>query len=528
MTLMPFLAAQSETIYSRPPTKLNLSSARTFSLALFLVVLILNLVLLTKNYYWDGVFFAQVIEDARGVSSTLIHPSHLFDQLFELFIYRAVVAVGIHARALTVVQVANCFLSAATAVIFFRVCVDLFKSTYVSIVLTVVFAFSATWWRFSTDANAYVLAVLLLMACFYFLLPFRRPRPFLIALLHIAALTIHQLCVFFFPVAVIGIVLQSGAASSRQRLANAGKYALTVATTTVVIYYVTFHFAVGAWSLARFISWITYFSPEHGFAFSAWGNFVFSVRSHGRAFLGGRVAFLRDQPGHGIYALAAIAGVLTLAFIFQMLRHAQELRGAISTAVRRFRSLILLCLAWIIPYVIFLFFFIPENTFYRLFYLPAIVLLFGTWLSAAQSQQNHVRRFRGALFAAAFFAANLAFSQYPYAQTRANPPLELALKLNQAWPPGTTIYFAQANSDNSLVKYFNPSTVWIEAKPEFVRQAIAARSNGQTSIWLDSTLIDAIAATEEGKQWLASHTIEKPEYELVNSKYRIRFAQVKR
>src|SRR2546423_1259268 len=213
---MMFLTAQSETNDARPNQ--NILTTRSLSILIFAVVLLLNLLLLTRNYYWDGVFFAQVIEDARGVNSSLIHPSHLYDQLFEYFIYRAVVAAGMHARALTVTQITNCFLSAGTAVIFFRICTELFRSTYVSLVAAVVFAFSATWWKFSTDANAYVLAVLLLLGCFYFLLPTRQPRPFLVALIHAAALLVHQLPVFFFPVAIIGIALQSSDQPWRQRL----------------------------------------------------------------------------------------------------------------------------------------------------------------------------------------------------------------------------------------------------------------------------------------------------------------------
>ena len=503
---------------------------RRLTTLIVVVVLLLNLLFLTKNYYWDGVFFAQVIEDAHGVNAALIHPSHLFDQLLVYWLYRTVVSLGINARALTVFQISNCFLSAVAAAVFFRISARLFRSIYVALVATALFAFSATWWKFSADADAYILAVLLLLVCFYFLLPEQKPRPFLVAIIHVAAMLIHQLSLFFFPVALVGIIFQTRGRTRSERGLDLVKYGVTVTATTLVTYYATFRMIFGPASVARFVSWITYFSPEHGFTFSFWGNFIFSLRSQWRIMFGGRVAFIREFSNLWIYALAFVALALTITFLVVTFGRARELRSILAAAAafpKRFRDLTILCLVWIVPYVIFLFFFIPQNTFYRLLYLPAVVLLFGSFIAAAESRPNHLRRFRAALFASAMFAANLAFSQYPYSQARSNPPLQLAMKLNQAWPAGTTMYFAEFNSDNSLVKYFNPGTTWIKTTPEELKQQLSRRSTDESPAWIETTLIDRLDETAEGKQWLAAHTVAQPRYELVNSKYRLRFAQVR-
>ena len=471
-----------------------------------------------------------VIEDANGVNASLIHPSHLFDQLLVYWIYRAVVSAGIHVRALTVFQISNCFLSALAAAIFFRISARLFRSTYVALVATAIFAFSATWWKFSADADAYILAVLLLLVCFYFLLPDERPRPFLVAIAHAAAMLIHQLSLFFFPVALVGILMQTRGRPRKERALALFKYGVTVTAATLVSYFATFRMIFGSASLSRFVSWITYFSPEHGFTFSFWGNFVFSLRSQWRVSFGGRLAFIREFSNLWVYTLAFVALALTITFLIVTFGRARELKAALSAAAtfpKRFRELTILCIVWIVPYVIFLFFFIPQNTFYRLLYLPAVVLLIGSFIAAAESQLNHVRRFRAALFASAMFAANLAFSQYPYSQARSNPPLQLALKLDQAWPAGTTIYFAEFTSDNSLVKYFNPGTIWVSATPEELRRQLSSRSNSDRAKWIDTTLMDRLQATADGKQWLEAHAVTQPQYELVNSKYRIRFVEVR-
>ncbi len=502
---------------------------RRLTILIVVVVLLLNLLFLTKNYYWDGVFFAQVIEDAHGVNASLIHPSHLFDQLLVYWIYRAVVSLGIHARALTVFQVSNCFLSAVAAAIFFRVSAKLFRSIYVALVATALFAFSATWWKFSADADAYVLAVLLLLVCFYFLLPDQKPRPFLVAVVHVAAMLIHQLSLFFFPVALVGVLFQTRGRSRSERALDLVKYGVTVTATTLFSYFATFRMIFGPASMSRFVSWITYFSPEHGFTFSFLGNFIFSLRSQWRLMFGGRVAFIREFSNSWIYALAFVALALTITFLIAMFGRVRELRFALLAAAafpKRFRELTILCIVWIVPYVIFLFFFIPQNTFYRLLYLPAVVLLIGSFTASAESGANHVRRFRAALFASAMFAANLAFSQYPYSQARSNPPLQLAIKLNQAWPAGTTIHFSELTSDNSLVKYFNPRTTWIKTTPEELKQQLSHRSTGQSSAWIETTLIDELEETAEGKQWLAGHAVPQTQDQLVNSKYRLRFVEV--
>ena len=85
-----------------------------------------------------------------------------------------------------------------------------------------------------------------------------------------------------------------------------------------------------------------------------------------------------------------------------------------------------------------------------------------------------MRRYRAALFAAAVFCSNLTLSQYPSSQVRANPPLQLALTLNQTWPAGTTVYFASSNSDNLLLRYFNPGSVWVEASPDVLARDVSS------------------------------------------------------
>lgn len=496
----------------------------------FAVSFLAYVLLLTKNYYWDGIFFAQVIEDAPRINATLIHPNHLLDLIFEYVLFRTVRLLGFQARALTVLQLSNCVLAAAAVALFFRICLDWFKSLYVSLIVAALFAFSATWWRFATDADTYIGAVLLLLVAFYFLGPDHKTRPFAVALAHAFAMLLHQLCVFFFPVAIVGLVLQAKKHGSKNGARAALKYALLATALTVGVYYFVFHAAAGSRSLTRFGVWITYFSPENGFSFNAAGNLGYTLRSQVRVFLGGRAAFVREFGGPVIIGLAVVTALATLACVFRLLRHWKELKEALAAtaaSVSRFKLLTILSALWIAPYVVFLFFFIPQNVFYRLFYLPAMILLIGSALATIESSPNHIRRYRAALFALALCLANFTFSQYPYTQVRANPPLDLALSLNKVWPTGTVVYFVSPNTDGSLVRYFNPRTVWVQVAPaEFTRQ-VDQLPPTTPGAWLETSLVDQLEATADGRAWLASHAVRRADCELVNSKFRIRFYQLK-
>ena len=529
MTLKPRPTPSSKAHAREPDPGSFFTRPRVLLATLFAVTFLSYILLLTKNYYWDGIFFAHTIESAPRLNASLVHPSHLLDMVFQYVIYRAVLLAGFQPRALTVMQISNCVFAAVAASVFFRICMESFKSLYVSLVATALFAFSATWWKFSTDANSYVLAVLLLLLCFNLALPQRKPSPFRLAMVHVLAMFVHQLSVLFFPVAIAALIFQCRGLPRNDRIKCVAKYVLTVVSVTVAVYFAMFYLATGSLSVRAFATWITYFSPEHGFTFSVWNNLVYTLRSQWRVFFGGRTGFVRDLWGPVILTLVAVSLLVVLAFFGLMLRRVSELKAAVTTAIReraQFKPLTTLCIIWALVYIVFLFFFIPQNTFYRLFYLPALVTLVGKFLTTIKSSPSHVRRYRAALFVAAVFLSNLTLSQYPSSQVRANPPLQLALTLNQTWPAGTMVYFASSNSDNLLFRYFNPGSVWVEVSPDVLARDLSVLPPSGRSGWLETTLIEQLEATAEGKVWLNTHTLARPEYELVNRKHRIRFRQL--
>jgi hypothetical protein len=184
-----------------------------------------------------------------------------------------------------------------------------------------------------------------------------------------------------------------------------------------------------------------------------------------------------------------------------------------------------LCTLWIAIYILFLFFWLPHNTFYRLFYLPALILLAAWFISKRTPEASP--KYRLALFVAIMALANFLFSILPYSRVEKNPPLALAFELNKQWPAGTVVYYASENSDNNLVRYFNPKTEWKQLADlsQLESDVMSSSTQGKTT-WLETTAIDQILAQSNGANWLASHMKPDATRELVDGAYRMRFFQV--
>ncbi len=189
--------------------------------------------------------------------------------------------------------------------------------------------------------------------------------------------------------------------------------------------------------------------------------------------------------------------------------------------------MLLLSLVWAALYLVFLFFWLPQNTFYRIFYLPALILLSGLVISALRSEASR-SRWVTAAFVAAVALANFLFLIYPFSHVEKYPPLAFALEMNRKWPAGTVIYYGAKNSDESLVRYFNPTTRWLlrPASLEALETEVTNIHNSGGTVWLETTAIDQLTSTFEGARWLESYTEIESWRELNDRGYRIRFVQL--
>ena len=472
----------------------------------------------TKNLDWDGIVFAQAIEDATGANISLAHPNHLVYNFVGYDFYKLLRGFGADMRALTALQILNSILSAACATILFLILRDTLRSIYFTVCLTLLFALSATWWKFSTDANAYIPSVLFLLVSFYLVLPDRKPRPLLLALSFFAAMCFHQLAVIAFPVFALGVYLQDGALAIKPRFANALVFAVASFVLIVATYALVFYAATGSMDVARLVRWTASYSPDADTHFGLWSNLVYSLRGEVRLFFGGRMNLLRGLVSPavalpiGFFTSAVLSLVVAVGWNLATLK--RRWRGI--RLLPRQKTVLLLSLLWAVVYLVFLFFWLPQNTFYRLFYLPALIMLLGLGLSAFP-QGGYRRTYATALLVIAMGLANFLFLIYPFSHVEKYPPLEFALQMNREWSPGTVIYYGSQSSDAALIRYFSPGTQW--------RPLPAELPPAEDNVWLETSAIDRLSATAEGSQWLRTHTRPDSLREL-NGAYRIRFIAV--
>jgi len=387
------------------------SRSHIAALILVIVTAAIYLAFPTRVYYWDAIAIAQTIEDAGRLSPSLVHPNHLIYNFAGYLFCKLLRAFGADIRALTALQILNSLLSALCAGVLFTILLKTLRSFYFSICLTLFFAFSATWWRFSTDANAYIPSVLLLLISFNLVLPGRKPRPLLTALTFFVSMAFHQLAMLMLPVLALGVYLQDGPATLKRRALNAVYFSVVATALIAAAYGYLFYLASGSFDLAKLIRWTASHSPDADTKFGLWSNLQYSLSGHVRLFFGGRLNVLKNLLNPAIVVLLLCLLSAVLFFIFKVFRNLRAIKVRLET---RQKTVLLLSLLWTGVYVVFFYFWLPQNTFYRLFYLPALILVFGLALASVRNARAESRALLA--FVIAMALANFIFLIYPSAR----------------------------------------------------------------------------------------------------------------
>jgi hypothetical protein len=413
---------------------------------------IVYLVFPTRQYYWDGLSFAINIEHTPGWRE-LVSVHHL---LYNLLGYAEYSLFHQMVRALYLLQWTNCLAGGVLVWAAWRLFRALDVPAAHAVGSMALLAAAATFWKFTTDVDSYILANLFLVAC-YLSIPRSTVRG---ALWHVAALTMHQLSALFYPVALALLWRRSGKRFWR----DAALYTLIAAGGTLALY--------GAgWGVARprpaptFFAWITYHSAIP-FSFDVLRNAGWLLLGTARLFVGGKLT-------PSAYVLGPVVAVLLIAGIWTI--RGEKARPAISLPGP--------ILIWIGSYVLFLFFWEPYNTFYRLFYLVPLVTTIAIVMSGFPVRSL-------ALLTAALVFWNFAQFIYPNTRIENNPPLAVALRQQKDWPSGTGVIYAKFFPDLWTISYFNPQVSWIAVEqPDPPRVAEVARDFARNGgrVYLDWT-----------------------------------------
>lgn len=457
------------------------------------------LALPTRNYYWDGVAFAIDIEKHPATAS-LLHPSHLLYELWGAWLYGQSEHWGVHTRALFLMQAANS-LTAGLCVVLLYKCLRLRRvPAPLAIPMALIFAFSATWWRFATDADAYVPSVFL-MLCAYLLI--HRPKTIVLAgFAHAGAMAFHELAFLLLPVALVSL------RKSRRRMCV---YTVSAVIPAVAAYVFAYISLTGKVALFGLLSWATSHSPDSGFSFHPPTNIALSIRGTFRLFFGGRPG---DFAGDGI-SWAALLAFLAAAVLWCAGSWRAAREGAEHPPAARHLWI------WAGVYAAFLFVWLPQNTFYRLFYLPALIMIVATMLRDGPRTRRATW-----LFVPVVLLWNFVFAIYPQSRPQFNEPLRFALAAQKIWAAGTPIVFHRFHPDLWIISYFNPQGSWIGIERSDVgqlEQELGRARSQKSPLWLEETAYSLISANPDGQRWLAVHERPGELLEFRDEKHHFRF-----
>jgi hypothetical protein len=501
----------------------------------FIAALILPVYLAfpTRNYNWDGIDFALAIENSGAFVPALIHPHHLIYNAFGLGVHRVLQGIGYDLRAIQSLQIANSILGALSVGLLFTLLREMLRSAYLSGMLIALFAFSATWWRYSTDASPYVPSILLLLACANLALTARTPWPFTLALLHSISMCFHQIAVLFYPVIVLALFCHRADLTRRDRGRAVLKYTVSACSLTALAYFYGFHLQTGKLSLPAFLAWITSYlhgAHSYSFGFDLWSNLGYTLRGHLRLFFGGRIAWIQGLINLSVGGLIASLFAVMAVFLLNMFRCA---RGRSSTAVLelpkdQYPHLTRICALWIAVYLSFLFFWYPHFTPYRMFYLPALLLLVGTVLARYRILCEPTRKWCATMFVAGLTISNFLFLIFPLSHVDRNPPLAFTMESTRGWPAGTVVYYQQMNSDNQMLRYFGPRTTWkkVASVNDIPEPEIENAYRAGSSVWMETSAYEQLLSPAGDLHWVSDHTRVSCRHELITQKYRIRLVQL--
>ena len=158
--------------------------------------------------------------------------------------------------------------------------------------------------------------------------------------------------------------------------------------------------------------------------------------------------------------------------------------------------------AWIVVYAAFLFIWLPQNTFYRLFYLPPLLL------AMMALAQKHSQRAPVVLVAALIGLWNFDFLIYPQSRQEFNPSLSFALSVKDRWEGGTPVVFARFHPDLWTISYFTQQASWIGLKAPDVAEVnhyLAYARTQEGTLWLEETAYQMLEQDPLGKRWLENH-----------------------
>jgi hypothetical protein len=472
----------------------------------------------THSYYWDGVSFALAIENVYKTTApfgALFHPNHLVYNLFGYWIFSGLQTLGVMTRALWVLQGINIVISVWCGYVVFRIAEYSFRSIAVAYYCWFLFAFGALWWEFSTNADAYIIATFCLVLGFFCIVTRGVRYLPIVCVVHVLAMIVHELSLFFLVPVILSLWLEPGI-TMRRRVFFSAAYCASAALLVASAYY--FCFSLAPHAANSLLSWAGSHADDAHFTYSLKSGIVVNALSYIKLFLGGKFssvyAYL-SMPT--LISLVAVAVGVAYSVVLFRRNKKTHYSDTVSNSEPSRRCFVL-SISWVLPYVIFLSIWLPQNGFYKLMIWPPLVLLLGRCLSLRP------RIISGAAaLLVAMVGWNFAAYVYPRSHDSATPVVAFAKMMNAQLPRGTVIYYTSFVPDDWYLQYFTPRTEWRHlnaSEPILVPQSTSPL---HPRVCFETTALELLTAQahESGNTFLLRLSSEY-KWDLVSPKYNVR------
>ena len=343
----------------------------------------------TRKYYFDGVVFAAIIE--HGPWEALFNPHHLlYTWLFYALRNALESLTGREIKALYLMQWANIALGAIGVGLIWRLVRRLVEDDGLAILVVLLGCFSFTWWHYTTDADVYIVSTLFLILAadrLEWIIRHRKPAPrdfVWIGALHAGSILFHQLNVFWIVCVAGCLIFRAIEGSRSQRWRWWWIYLAGMGLPVAAAYLAIGTLALGHTDPASFGYWITQYGHEPSYWISNWKeiplgtlNGYLMVFFHRPSITPGILKYdliLALEEGRFWKGMIKkVFGFYSLGFLFFCyLAALYNLRKFAAQFPRR----AIFLFSWLAPYVIFQFFFMPLNYFYKLFIFVPLLTAF--------------------------------------------------------------------------------------------------------------------------------------------------------
>ena len=395
---------------------------------------ILYIPLPTRMFYIDGVYYAEHLENVPFHVNGF-HPHHLLYLPVMHALYSVFHAFIPSLRALTFLLVVSAVCGAVTLFAFGVFLRNLGHSIFTRLSGMILLGSAYTFWHHSSDANIYIPAHLLVLVVILLVFSDRfyesKSLQILTGILLAFAGLMHQIAL----VALVPLSLYIIARGNKDKFKLVLRFIVSTLLVIFIAYPAVFAIYHGDVSptAENFITWIGAFTQTtHDFSYNEEHNgdiIQSNARGHTNAFFALKPLELilfdnstgDDLKSRRMYRYLLVLTIFSVAYyIGVVLRARKGDRKSAGTFI-----LFLYLLYFILTGI-----FMPENHFYRIFYLPALIAIWAGSVSSLPKEYRTVLKPFLVIALIAFFISNFTKGIYPEAKASSNPYLQMAKQID--------------------------------------------------------------------------------------------------